>query len=129
MLANTQRYLASAPHLAFFPGVAIVIAALGFTLLGERLREALDEVPAVSVTEPAADHLLDVRDLSVAFTRGAAATSGRSTAWFTVDAGQTMGLVGESGSGRASPRWPSWDCCPSAACGSARKSTSTATTC
>jgi len=42
MLANTQRYLASAPHLALFPGVAIVIAALGFTLLGERLREALD---------------------------------------------------------------------------------------
>ncbi len=42
MLAETQRYLASAPHLAFFPGVAIVIAALGFTLLGERLREALD---------------------------------------------------------------------------------------
>ncbi len=42
MLAETQRYLASAPHLAFFPGVAIVIAALGFTLLGERIREALD---------------------------------------------------------------------------------------
>lgn len=42
MLASTQRYLASAPHLAFFPGIAIVIAALGFTLLGERLREALD---------------------------------------------------------------------------------------
>jgi len=42
MLASTQRYLASAPHLAFFPGTAIVIAALGFTLLGERLREALD---------------------------------------------------------------------------------------
>jgi peptide/nickel transport system permease protein len=42
MLADTQRYLASAPHLAIFPGVAIVIAALGFTLLGERLREALD---------------------------------------------------------------------------------------
>jgi peptide/nickel transport system permease protein len=42
MLAETQRYLASAPHLAFFPGVAIVLAALGFTLLGERLREALD---------------------------------------------------------------------------------------
>jgi peptide/nickel transport system permease protein len=42
MLASTQRYLASAPHLAFFPGVAIVIAALGFTLLGERMREAID---------------------------------------------------------------------------------------
>ncbi len=42
MLAQTQRYLAGAPHLAFFPGVAIVLAALGFTLVGERLREALD---------------------------------------------------------------------------------------
>ena len=31
MLADTQRFLASAPHLAFFPGVAIVIGALGFT--------------------------------------------------------------------------------------------------
>ena len=42
MLASTQLYLASAPHLALFPGVAIVLAALGFTLVGERLREALD---------------------------------------------------------------------------------------
>ncbi|WP_298324133.1 ABC transporter permease [Haloactinopolyspora sp.] len=42
MLASTQLYLASAPHLALFPGLAIVIAALGFTLVGERLREALD---------------------------------------------------------------------------------------
>ncbi|PSK93826.1 peptide/nickel transport system permease protein [Haloactinopolyspora alba] len=42
MLASTQRYLASAPHLALFPGLAIMVAALGFTLIGERLREALD---------------------------------------------------------------------------------------
>ncbi|MGL5810353.1 MAG: ABC transporter permease [Nocardioides sp.] len=42
MLAGTQRFLASAPHLAIFPGVAIVITALGFTLLGEALREAID---------------------------------------------------------------------------------------
>ena len=42
MLAETQRYLSTAPHLAFFPGAAIVVSALGFTLLGESLREALD---------------------------------------------------------------------------------------
>ncbi|AWS42611.1 ABC transporter permease [Streptosporangium sp. 'caverna'] len=42
MLADTQRYLSSAPLLAVFPGLAIIFAALGFTLLGESLREALD---------------------------------------------------------------------------------------
>jgi ABC-type dipeptide/oligopeptide/nickel transport system permease subunit len=42
MLSDTQRYLAGAPHLAIFPGLAIVISALGFTLLGEALREAID---------------------------------------------------------------------------------------
>jgi len=42
MLVDSQKYLASAIHLAIFPGLAIVFAALGFTLLGERLREFLD---------------------------------------------------------------------------------------
>ena len=42
MLANTPRFLASAPHLAFFPGVAIVLSVLGFNLLGDGLRESLD---------------------------------------------------------------------------------------
>lgn len=42
MLSGTQRFLGSAPHLAFFPGIAIVISALGFTLLGEALRESID---------------------------------------------------------------------------------------
>jgi peptide/nickel transport system permease protein len=31
-----------APHLSMFPAVAIIITALGFTLLGEAMREALD---------------------------------------------------------------------------------------
>jgi len=42
MLADSQDYLSGAIHLAIFPGLAIVFAALGFTLFGERLREALD---------------------------------------------------------------------------------------
>jgi ABC-type dipeptide/oligopeptide/nickel transport system permease subunit len=42
MLAEAQQDLSAAPRLAFFPCIAIVIAALGFTLLGESLREALD---------------------------------------------------------------------------------------
>lgn len=42
MLADTYRYLSSAIHLAFFPGIAIVLSVLGFNLLGDGMREALD---------------------------------------------------------------------------------------
>jgi peptide/nickel transport system permease protein len=42
MLSDAQNYLEIRPALAFFPCIAIVLAALGFTLLGEALREALD---------------------------------------------------------------------------------------
>jgi len=42
MLTDTTRYLQTAPHLAIIPGVAIIISVLGFYLVGEALREALD---------------------------------------------------------------------------------------
>lgn len=42
MLADAQPYLGIRPALAIFPAVAIIITALGFTLLGEAMREALD---------------------------------------------------------------------------------------
>jgi peptide/nickel transport system permease protein len=42
MLGNAQRYLDVRPELAFYPAIAIIVVALGFTLLGESMREALD---------------------------------------------------------------------------------------
>ncbi len=42
MLTDTDRYLQSAPYLAIVPGVAIVLSVLGFNLIGDGLREALD---------------------------------------------------------------------------------------
>jgi peptide/nickel transport system permease protein len=42
MLTDSARFLQSAPYLIFFPGAAIVISAIGFNLLGDGLREALD---------------------------------------------------------------------------------------
>jgi peptide/nickel transport system permease protein len=42
MLGQAQNVLDSHPQLAFYPAGAIVIVALGFTLMGESLREALD---------------------------------------------------------------------------------------
>jgi len=42
MLVKAQDRLQSDPHLTLLPGVCIAITALGFTLFGEALREALD---------------------------------------------------------------------------------------
>ncbi len=42
MLNEGRQYLEFATHLAIFPGLAIMIAVLGFNLLGDGLRDALD---------------------------------------------------------------------------------------
>ncbi len=42
MLREGQTLIYLAPHVAFFPGVAIVLTVLGLNLLGDGLRDALD---------------------------------------------------------------------------------------
>jgi peptide/nickel transport system permease protein len=42
MLSEGRQYLEFATHLALFPGIAIMIAVLGFNLLGDGLRDVLD---------------------------------------------------------------------------------------
>ncbi|MDT9680533.1 ABC transporter permease [Streptomyces sp. TRM76323] len=42
MLSQAQRFFDNAPMMAVYPAVGIIITALGFTLLGEAMREALD---------------------------------------------------------------------------------------
>lgn len=42
MLTQAQRFFDNAPLMAFYPAVGIIITALGFTLFGEAMREALD---------------------------------------------------------------------------------------
>ena len=42
MLGKSQEFINSYPHLAIYPAACIIVVALGFTLMGESLREALD---------------------------------------------------------------------------------------
>jgi peptide/nickel transport system permease protein len=42
MLGNAQTVIDSHPHLAFLPAACIIVVALGFTLVGESMRDALD---------------------------------------------------------------------------------------
>jgi microcin C transport system ATP-binding protein len=45
--------------------------------------------------------LLEVKDLSVAFTQGGRTTLAMDRVSFTLDKGETLALVGESGSGKS----------------------------
>ncbi|PXF34853.1 ABC transporter permease [Mesotoga sp.] len=42
MLSEAKNYLQTAPTMAIFPGIAILISCLGFNLLGDGLRDVLD---------------------------------------------------------------------------------------
>ena len=42
MLTNTREFLRDAPWAATFPGIAILLAVVGFNLFGDGLRDALD---------------------------------------------------------------------------------------
>jgi peptide/nickel transport system permease protein len=42
MLTDARKFLELAPWLVYFPGIAIVISAIGFNLVGDGLRESLD---------------------------------------------------------------------------------------
>jgi len=42
MLGSGRGYIFNSPHVATFPGLAIFLAVLGFNLLGDGLRDALD---------------------------------------------------------------------------------------
>ena len=42
ILSESRNYLFTSPHLVFFPGIAIMITVLGFNLLGDGMRDALD---------------------------------------------------------------------------------------
>ena len=42
MMGEEKNSIFSAPHLVIFPGIAIMLTVLGFNLLGDGLRDALD---------------------------------------------------------------------------------------
>jgi len=42
MISDGLPFLTTSPHLVFFPGMAIMVTVLGFNLLGDGLRDALD---------------------------------------------------------------------------------------
>ncbi|MFH8252757.1 dipeptide/oligopeptide/nickel ABC transporter permease/ATP-binding protein [Microbacterium sp. B2969] len=112
------------PLAALAPGIAVVIAGLAFNLTGEAAARTLGlgttavvaklaaiqprrakRVPAAAVqgtdAAPAADTVLEVRDLRVAFPGADGPIEPVRGVSFSMRRGQIVGIVGESGSGKS----------------------------
>ncbi len=114
MLSRAFNFVYDAPGGIFAPGLAITLTVLCFNLVGDGLRDALGIGVAprrhqrgrasASAAVPASTDghapVLAVRDLQIEFfTDGEWRTVVHGTG-FSVDAGRTLGLVGESGCGK-----------------------------
>ena len=101
MLSESQTFLEQAPLLAFWPGLSIALAVLGFNLLGDGLRDLLD--PKLIVRQALEERIPTRHDPGRLGPHGprrpVAAVHARQLPAFCTRASGT-GLIGESGSGK-----------------------------
>lgn len=130
MLGDGRDLILVAPHVATIPGLVILVLVIGINLTGDGLRDVLDpqlksgtlsspapmtavdrEVSAARPREAAvpgsataggvADQTLRVSGLSTAFLLGPATVSAVQDVSFSVAPGESLGVMGESGSGKS----------------------------
>lgn len=118
MLGQGRAQMFVAPHVALVPGIMIFLIVISFNLLGDGVRDILDprlksgalhrsqpmtqtdrvNIPAKTAGSQA---VLEVKDLAVAFRQGHQLRPTVKGISFTVGAGECLGLIGESGSGKS----------------------------
>ncbi|HIY65782.1 MAG TPA: dipeptide/oligopeptide/nickel ABC transporter permease/ATP-binding protein [Candidatus Agrococcus pullicola] len=112
MLNEGFRRIFVDPMLVVWPSVAIGLTTMGLILLGNAMRDALEDGGSGSTTKtgrtaPAADGsaprspLLSVRELEVSYGTGEEQKTVVQRVDLDIEPGEVLGLVGESGSGKS----------------------------
>lgn len=118
MLGEGRRLITTAPFVSTIPGVMIFLLVMSINLLGDGVRDALDpRLKAGALRRPAArtrtaaqarqqpdapqDGVLDVHDLRTEFHLDGQVHRAVNGPSFSIAAGECLGIIGESGSGKS----------------------------
>lgn len=118
MLGQGRAQLFTAPHVTVIPGLMIFAVVMSINLLGDGVRDVLDPrlksgalgrpmpVTRIARANPPprtieTGALLDVRDLQVGFQARRTVNMAVKGVSFTLNKGECLGLIGESGSGKS----------------------------
>lgn len=116
MLGEARGAMITAPHTSIVPGAMILLIVMSINLLGDGVRDALDPrlrsgalsrpAPATLVArshvpESRGDGLLDIQELETRFHVGPRVYRAVGGVSLTLEPGECLGLIGESGSGKS----------------------------
>jgi peptide/nickel transport system permease protein len=117
MLGEGRRVFVAAPHVATVPGAAILVLVMAINLVSDGVRDAIDPrlaagslarpsaaTPVVAAAQPASGEdspVLRVSDLTVRFDTAAEPVTAVDGLDLELHAGECLGLVGASGSGKS----------------------------